>query len=402
MGWKSAAVCVLGSAMLFMAGTSAAAAPQAAGTTAAGGLRVVDRGVPHTSTVPANAGQDVQIAVREIVQGEPGAAGSRQAVLFVHGASVSGVAAFDFDFDGYSWGRYLARAGFDVFIMDFTGYGFSPRPEMNNPCNTTAKTQTDLLVPNPLPASCAPTDPHALTTIESDRAEIDAVVDWIRAQRGVQKVDLIGWSLGGMRAGTYTSLHPDKVNRLVLYASCCYRADGPSGPPSVAPASGAPMQIQSWDRLVNDRWLVNSCKTNVDPDAPQAAWNQAMGLDPLGSTWGTPAWNPITSPHGGLMRYPSWTTWGWNLAAARRVVVPTLVIVGQKDGLYQTNQTLYQGLGASNKVFVGVACTTHFAVWERSHVAFQKASKEWLQDGAVEGVKSGQMTADTDGTFHRQ
>ena len=44
--------------------------------------------------------------------------------------------AFDVPQPDYSWMAFLARAGFDTFAMDTTGYGRSIRPAaMNDPCN---------------------------------------------------------------------------------------------------------------------------------------------------------------------------------------------------------------------------------------------------------------------------
>ena len=56
--------------------------------------------------------------------------------IFVHGAGTPAEVAFDVPQPDYSWMAYLARAGFDVFAMDTTGYGRSIRPAaMNDPCN---------------------------------------------------------------------------------------------------------------------------------------------------------------------------------------------------------------------------------------------------------------------------
>ena len=56
----------------------------------------------------------------------------------------------------YSWMAYLARAGFDVFAMDTTGYGRSIRPAaMNDPCNLGARSSGGVH-PEPDPGACAP------------------------------------------------------------------------------------------------------------------------------------------------------------------------------------------------------------------------------------------------------
>jgi hypothetical protein len=94
----------------------------------------------------------------------------------IHGATVSVVPGFDLQFENYSWMDYLASAGFDVFAMDHTGYGLSPRPMMDNPCNNSPSEQQLYLVPNPLAHPCSPAYPFQLTTIQSDWDEIDTVV----------------------------------------------------------------------------------------------------------------------------------------------------------------------------------------------------------------------------------
>ena len=94
----------------------------------------------------------------------------------------------------------LAREGFDVFTLDMTGYGRSGRP-----CR---------LIPAMLPQhregadppdagrGGPPGSPFALVDFDSETADIDAVVDFIRRLRGVDRVKLIGWSGGGIGTGT--------------------------------------------------------------------------------------------------------------------------------------------------------------------------------------------------------
>src|SRR5436309_620300 len=48
--------------------------------------------------------------------------------------------------------------------------------------------------------------------------DLGAVVDHIAKKHHVSKVTLIGWSWGAMTSGYYTSLHSEKVQKLVLYA----------------------------------------------------------------------------------------------------------------------------------------------------------------------------------------
>jgi len=63
----------------------------------------------------------------------------------IQGSTTSAIPAFDLQFENYSWMDYLATAGFDVFAMDLTGYGLSPRP-MCLTAEYTARDKVDELI----------------------------------------------------------------------------------------------------------------------------------------------------------------------------------------------------------------------------------------------------------------
>jgi hypothetical protein len=86
----------------------------------------------------------------------------------IAGAIVSAVPDSDLQFENYSWMDYLAAAGFEVFTMDLTGYGLSPRPMMDDPCNNSTVDQQSYLVPKPLAQTCSPSYPFQLTSLESE------------------------------------------------------------------------------------------------------------------------------------------------------------------------------------------------------------------------------------------
>ena len=119
----------------------------------------VDHKVTVKSIVPAIAGQPAQIYVRErVADGRKNPAPDR-VVLFVHGAGTPAEVAFDVPTGDYSWMAHLAKAGFDVFSMDTTGYGRSTRPApMNDPCNLSEEQQKQF-VPTLIPAPCKATYP---------------------------------------------------------------------------------------------------------------------------------------------------------------------------------------------------------------------------------------------------
>src|SRR5262247_3199019 len=137
-------------------------------------LLSIDHYVRVKSIVPSIAGQISQIYVRERARAATPLRNANLAdrvVLFVHGAGTPAEVAFDVPYQDYSWMAYLARDGFDVFSMDTTGYGRSTRPPpMNDPCNLAKDRQAGFV-----PAPCAPSYPHAMTTIASDWDDITAV-----------------------------------------------------------------------------------------------------------------------------------------------------------------------------------------------------------------------------------
>jgi pimeloyl-ACP methyl ester carboxylesterase len=346
-------------------------------------VRTIDHMVPHVSTVPANKGEQVQIFVREKVLASDGV---RPAVLMVHGATSPSTLAFDVAHGSYSWMAYLARAGFDVFAVDMTGYGKSARPKMDDPCNVDPARQ-NTLIPKTVSAPCKPSYAFQLVNNQSESDEIDRVVEYIRKLRGVAKVNLIGWSLGGYRIGTYANRYPEKIDRLVFYASARYSRKGASNPPSVLPQSGFPINIQSREVAEVGRWNPSvKCDGQIEPGMQDVIWELSKQADPVGMTWGP-----------GVLRAPTLTSWGWNTEAAKKIKVPALVIVGEFDELTPPNKDLYEDLGSANKVFAGVSCASHFMLWETQHRPLHEASREWLTKGTFNGASHGMFQIDREG-----
>src|SRR5919201_1461426 len=240
-------------------------------------LLTIDHYVRIQSTVPAIVGQPAQVYVRERVQAGTalrGASLGDRVVLFVHGAGTPAEVAFDVPHQDYSWMAYLARAGLDVFAMDQTGYGRSTRPApMNDPCNL-AKGQQAAFVPALIAAPCVPTYPHQMTTIASDWDDINAVVDYVRALRHVDRVSLLAWSLGGPRSGGYAAQHPDKVQKLVLLAPA-YSRSGPAGPPAQMPEAAA-FNTQSRDEFIANWDRQVGCPDQYDPHVSEAVWSAML------------------------------------------------------------------------------------------------------------------------------
>ena len=113
---------------------------------------------------------------------------------------------------------FLAKAGFDVFSMDTTGYGRSTRPPaMNDPCNF-SKEQQAQFVPSVIPAPCAPS--HSARNyddgvgLERHRSGGGSSACATTCGEGLAR-SLVA---GRPRAGGYAARNPDKVARLVVLA----------------------------------------------------------------------------------------------------------------------------------------------------------------------------------------
>jgi pimeloyl-ACP methyl ester carboxylesterase len=344
----------------------------------------VDHYVRVHSTVPAIAGQTTQIYVREVVRAgvalrDTGrdAGSADRVVLFVHGAGTPAEVSFDVPYQDYSWMGYLARAGYDVFSMDMTGYGRSTRPAaMNDPCNLSREQQLTLIA-----APCAATYGQQMTTLASDWNDIGTVVDHLLAIRHVDKVAMVAWSLGGPRAAGYASQHPEKVRKLVLLAPA-YNRDSPGQAPAQVPASGAAMTTQSHDEFTANWDRQVGCPDQYDRAASDAVWSAMLESDPVGATWGN-----------GVRRAPQVTSWGWNGAVVAKMRTPVLMVTGAHDKQVPSERVrnLYQDLGASQKVLVDLACSSHNAMWEKNHLLLFKASLEWLAKGTVNGNEQGTL-----------
>ena len=214
---------------------------------------------------------------------------------------------------------YLANAGFDVFSMDMEGYGRSTRPTvMNDPCNL-ARAQQALFVPSA--HRCAVRARRSRAARRRSRrigTTSRAVVDYVRALRHVDKINLAGWSQGGPRAGGYAAQHPEKVQKLVLLAPA-YARTGPDGAPA-SRADAVVFNTQSqkefdanWDRQVG-------CPDQYDKDVSKAVWSDMVASDPVGGTWGA-----------GVRRAPTVPSWGFNRNVVSKNQTPTLMVAGVHD-----------------------------------------------------------------------
>jgi len=344
----------------------------------------IDHYVPNISKAPAMLGEVTQIYVRERTQSSTSLRGdnlSGKVVLFIHGAGTPAEVAFDVPYQGFSWMAYLAEAGYDTFSMDTTGYGRSTRPHaMNDICNL-SEAQQQSFIPALLAEPCSPSYPFAATTIESDWDDIDAVVDYLREIRGVDKVHLVAWSLGGPRSAGYAAQYPDKVERIVLLAPA-YGRNRSSSAPEAIPVPGTAFTKQSLQDFTGNWNRQVGCENQYQQEVSDAVWQAMLDSDPVGSTWGT-----------GVRRAPRTTTWGWNQEVVGKTQTPMLIVSPVHDAQVPASsvRNLYEDLGAEEKVLLDLACSSHNAMWEINHEILFDATLQWFRDEAVDGIKNGEI-----------
>ena len=136
----------------------------------------------------------VNIAVREVRL--DGQRGGGIPILLMHGTRIPGISEYDLPVPNGSLAETLALAGHDSFIPDARGFGGSDRPrEMDQP----------------------PGESRPLARCLEITRDIDAAVDAMRRECGVEKTAMLGWGVGATLLAMYASLQPEKVSHLVLY-----------------------------------------------------------------------------------------------------------------------------------------------------------------------------------------
>jgi pimeloyl-ACP methyl ester carboxylesterase len=347
-----------------------------------------DRFVPHVSTVPATRGETVGLFLREKAPASLATSAGPHVVLMVHGGFAPATVAYDLRYRDYSFMAALARRGFDVFAMSHTGYAPSPRPLMDDPRNVDAQFQAEL-VPHVLRERTPPQYPYKLVSSASEWDELETVVRYIRELRGVDTVSLVGWSTGAPRAGGFAALHPQEVDKLVLFGPAPFFAN--DEPPAEMPERGAPTILQTREFLLRRRWQDHvRCEGQLeDFDVPNAVWRELMQLDESGARW--------AADGKGIMRAPNRMNFGWR-ENLRRIQAPTLVLLGEYDN-YAKRLEAWRGLAVQHKVFIRVACASHFMQFERGRHLLYRATESWLRSGTVDGEPRGEYAADDRGVL---
>ena len=284
-------------------------------------------------------------------------------LLFVHGATYPAETAFDLRLDGFSWMEYIARRGFDVYLLDVRGYGRSTRPA----------------------AMDAPAADHPPFADTADaRADVDAVVEYIRRDRGIDRVCLLGWSWGCATMGSYAALYPEKVERLVLFAPGWVR-DGVS-----VTDPGGP--LGAWRGITREdahrRWLNgvpdSKCADLIPPGWFDAWADATFATDPAGAAMQPPV---VRAPNGVVQDGRDYWSAGRALYDPAGIAAPTMIVVGEwdRDTPPELGLTLFSLLAnAPQKRFSLLGEATHTALMERNRMALFEQVQLFLE-GELQG-----------------
>ncbi len=338
----------------------AAIAVAAAAVTVSGGAWAQDVKIAKTDT-QIDGADGVKLFLREkMVEGNTQFTNDN-VVLFLHGATAPSTCDFDLSYKEYSWADWMVKRGFVVYMGDYRNYGYSSRePAMDEP-----------------PAKNRPVTRSYLAL-----RDIEAMVNHIKARRGVAKVTLIGWSWGAMMAGYYASLHSKNVAKLVLYAPLYNFNDHTNlGPGSGLQDKRKPFQFNfalGAYRLASEsantgRWNGEIPVENKDEyreaAVPAEFWKECMATDPTSATR-----NPasLRAPNGGL-EDSFYQATGRPLWNAANIYVPTLVIAGAYDtwSFPEDREGLMRDLvHAPVKRSALVPDATHFVLFEKNRQMF--------------------------------
>ena len=230
---------------------------------------------------------------------------SPKPVLYVHGGTFPSALAVGFRFDGRAWRDDLCDAGFDVWTLDFLGFGRAsdPYPEFDAPAEGR----------------------EPLGRAEDASRQLEAAIRHILTDQDLDRISLVAHSWGSIVAGRLAGRAPELVDRLVLF-----------GPIARREPQGERIRLPAW-RLISlqDQW--NRFTETVPPgEAPVLLkrhfdpWGEAyLDVDPESRTRSPAA---VKVPGGAFQDI--YDAWAGELAYDPGLVrAPVAIIRGEWDNL---------------------------------------------------------------------
>jgi alpha-beta hydrolase superfamily lysophospholipase len=241
----------------------------------------------------------------------------RPVLFLVHGSSISSRSSFDLTVPGasdYSLMNVFARLGYDVWTMDFEGYGRSGHGEGNS-------------------------------DVKSGVEDLKVATEVVARETRQAKFHFLGESSGALRAGAFAMERPERVDRLVLGA---FVWTG-EGSPTLAKRGEQLDFYRTHTRRTRDREMIRSIFTRDKPGTsdPRVAEALADAELKFGDTIPTGTYLDMTA------HLP--------LVDPIRVKSPVLIVRGEYDGIATVQDLLnfYAKLPNPDRQFAILAGASH-------------------------------------------
>jgi pimeloyl-ACP methyl ester carboxylesterase len=233
---------------------------------------------------------DVKLQLYRRRQKEPVAGGPAVPVLvMVHGSSIGAMSSWDLNVPGageYSMMNVFSRFGYDVWAIDFEGYGKSDVTSGNS-------------------------------DIKSGVADLEAALPLLVQETGQQKFHFMGESSGALRVAAFAAAHPERVDRALLGA---YTYTG-IGSPTLTERAKQVDFYRTHNRRPRPKEMIESIFTRDKPGTSDPRVSAAMVASELrfGDSVPTGTYLDMTA------KLP--------IIEAKLVKCPVLLARGQYDGI---------------------------------------------------------------------
>jgi pimeloyl-ACP methyl ester carboxylesterase len=280
-------------------------------------------------------------------------------VLYVHGSTYPSETAFDLQLNGLSWMDYIARHGYDVYLVDVRGYGRSTRPkEMGEPADRN----------------------EAIVRTTTAVQDVGTAVEFIRKRRGVEKINLLGWSWGTTIMGWYTAQNNAKVHKLVLYAPQWVR-----NTPALTDSGGKIGAYRTVSKAdTKSRWLTGvpeGKKADLIPPGWYEAWVDAtFATDPEANKHNPPR---LRAPNGTVLDTREFWGAGKPVYDPGQIRVPTFLAHAEWDAdlpSYMLYAYFEKLVNVPYKRYVQIGEGTHTVIMEKNRQQLFQAVQQFLDE----------------------